>query len=174
MRASSRSVARGASSGNPAIDAAASACRNSRRSNCYLLIDRRRRVDEQRDDVAYLLLGQDPVIAEARHARARGERLRVVDLLPCVATRLVGVAAQLAEVIERRADRAVRKLLRRKLMTRVAVRTSRPLRIVGVLEALSALRDLLTGFPVADEIVVARVADRRQIRLLDALDDRRG
>src|SRR6185312_11873121 len=133
------------------------------------LIDRRRGIHEQRDDVADLLFGQDVVVTEARHVRARRKRFGVVDLLPRVATCFVGVAAILAEPIERRADRPVRKLLRRQLVACITIRAGGLLRVVGVLEALPALRDLLAALPVADEIAVGRIADRVEIGLLDAL-----
>src|SRR6478672_8131689 len=116
------STACASSTGSPATAAAASACRNSRRligarvgvpgaAARRSLIDRRCRIDEQCDHVADLLLGQDAMLPEARHVRARGECFGVVDLVPRVLARCVGEAAPLAEAVERRADRAIRKLL---------------------------------------------------------------
>src|SRR4051794_15647257 len=66
-----------------------------------LLVDRRLRVGQQRDDVLDLLLGEDALVAEARHVRAGRERLRVVDLAVRVLACVVGVSAQLAELVER-------------------------------------------------------------------------
>src|SRR5438270_5081800 len=109
--------------GRPTAQAAASASRNSRRVTS--LIDRRLRIRQQGHDILDLLLGEDALVAEARHVRARGERLRVVDLAVRVTARLVGVAAQLAELIERRADGAVRELLAREPVTRIAVGANR-------------------------------------------------
>src|SRR5439155_23295300 len=106
--------------------------------------------------------------------RARGVRLCVVDLAPRVFARFIGEAAQLSEAIQRWTDRPVRELLRRQLMTRIAVGSRRALRIVGELESLAALRDLLAALPVADEVAVGRIADRREVRLLDLLGDRSG
>src|SRR5678815_4323080 len=163
----------------PAPAAAAIACRNSRRLTVVAtapdrrargrerrgrrhgpsLVDRRRGIDEQRDDVADLLLGQDAMVAEARHVRARGVRVGVVDLAPCVLARLVAESAQFSEAIERRPDRSVRQLLRRQLMTGRAVGAGGILRVIGKLESLAALRDLLAILPVADELAVGRITD---------------
>ena len=107
-----------------------------------------------------LLLGQDAVVAEARHVRAGAVGLRVPHLAPGVAAHVVGVAADLAEVVERRADGAEADLLLRELVAGVAVGADRPLRVVGELEAGAALRDLLAALPVAEVLAVGRPADR--------------
>src|SRR5262249_2710539 len=78
------------SSGGPADAATASASRNSRsdRDISGSLVDRRGRIEQERDQVLDLLLGQDAVVAEARHLRACGAGLRVVDLPEDVALHL--------------------------------------------------------------------------------------
>src|SRR5947199_647164 len=107
------------------------------RSSTSLLIHRRRRVHHQRDDVANLLLGQNAVVAEARHQAARGERFGIVDLAPDIPARLVGESAKLAEAIKRGPDCSVRQLIRRELETRVTIRADRSRGIVGELIATS-------------------------------------
>src|SRR5437867_11644789 len=141
------SAAWAASIGSPAAAAAASACRNSRRViECATaaaamafrsLVDRRSGIHQQRNDVPDLLLGKDMAVSEARHVRARGVRLCVVDLAPRVFARFIGEAAQLSEAIQRWTDRPVRDLLRRQLMTRIAGGSRRALRIGGELESLA-------------------------------------
>ena len=115
-----------------------------------LLIHRRLRIHQQRDDVLDLLLVQDAVVSEARHVRARRVRLRVVDLAPGVLLDLGRKAAQLREVVQRRPDRAVADLGLAELVARVAIRADRRVLRVRPLEAGAALRDLLAALPVAE------------------------
>src|ERR1700674_5770295 len=78
-------------------------------------------IHQQRDDILDLLLGEDAHVAEARHVRASGERLGVVDLSVNVLLHLGRVAAGLAEVIEWRSDGAERELRFRELVAGVAI-----------------------------------------------------
>src|SRR5690242_19189881 len=98
-----------------------------------LLIDGRRGIHHQSDNVANLLFRQNAVVAEAGHQAACGKRIGVVDLAPDISTRLVGESAELAEPIKRRPDRSIGQLVRLELMTCVAVRADRSFRIVGEL-----------------------------------------
>src|SRR5262245_441767 len=108
-------------------------------------------------------------MTEARHARAGRERLRVVDLAVGVLLHLRREAAQLAEVVERRADGAERELRLAELVAGVAVAAGGILRIVAVLHADAGLRDALAVLPVAQVLAVRRVLDERELRLLEAL-----
>ena len=103
--------------------------------------------------------------------RARVEGLGVVDLAVGVALRVRAVTAELAEPVEARPDRAEGHFLRRELVTGVAVGADRAPRIVGELLAASFLRDLLAVLPVAQQLSVRGIADRREVRLLDPLGD---
>src|SRR6185503_3949135 len=189
---SAPSAARLASIGNPATAAATSPCRNSRRFTIRQvrdpatpatragasssLVDRRSGIHQQRGDVLDLLLGQDAVMAEARHRRAGGERLRVEDLAVGIALGLGAVAAKLAEPVKARPYRAVGELLRRELMAGVAIASDRSVGIVRVLLAAAVLRDLFAIFPVAGQFAVGWIFDRRQILFFDPFGDvlRRG
>src|SRR5258706_10506893 len=81
------------------------------------------RIHQQRDDVLDLLLGQDLLLAEARHVRARRERGRIVDLAVGVLLHLRRETAKLAEVVERRAAGAQTEV---PLPELVARRANRP------------------------------------------------
>src|SRR5690349_206690 len=97
----------------PHTEAAPSTCRNSRlvRFTVCLLVHRRLRIQQQRDDVLDLLFVQDARVARARHVRAGVVGLGVPDLAPGVLDDrsgggAVGVrhAAQLAVLVEAGAD----------------------------------------------------------------------
>jgi hypothetical protein len=135
------------------------------------LVDRRFGVHQQRDQVLDLRLGEDPVVSEARHQRARVVSLGVPQLAVGVLAHVVGVAAQLAELVERRPDGAKRHFLGRQLVAGVAVAADRAGRVVGVLLAAAFLRDLLAVLPVAQVLAVRRPRDRREVRLFDLLGD---
>src|SRR5260221_13084561 len=128
--------------------------REARRAS---LIDGRLRIHQQGDDVLDLLLGEDAVVPEARHVRARRERVRVVDLAVRVLLQVRREAADLAEVVEARTDGAVGELGPRELVARVAVAAGRNRRIVAVLLADAGLGDLLALLPVAEIIAVSRI-----------------
>src|SRR5258706_9249047 len=98
------------------------------------------RIHQQRDDVLDLLLGQDLLLAEARHVRARRERGRVVDLAVGVLLHLRREAAQLAEVVERRSDGAERELRLPELVARVAIRARGNGGVLAVIHPRSPLR----------------------------------
>src|SRR6185436_5046170 len=165
--------ARAAPSGAPQAAAAARALRNSRRfTTAYgkrpSLIYGRVRVEQQRGDVLDLLLGEDAVMPEARHVGAGAESLRVVALAVGVALDRLACAAQLAEVVEARADGAVGDLRLGQLVAGVTVGARGSLRIIVELHPLAVLRNTLAALPVADQLAVGGVPDRRKILLLDA------
>src|ERR1700751_5745708 len=107
------------------------------------VIDRRRRVEQQRRHVLDLLLGQDALVAEARHVAARDEGLGVEYLAIGVALHFHAVAARLPILIQAWPDRAEGKLGLRELMAGIAVGADGAVRIVGELLSASFLRDLL-------------------------------
>src|SRR5690606_20000748 len=172
-------------SGMPAAAPAASIQRNSRldspvtwppgsagqrRPTAFaLLVDRRFRIEQQRQHVADLLLGQDPGRAESRHLVARLEGMRIPDARPCVPHHLGRVSAQLAVVVETGADVAEGNLVARKLVAGVAVAAGLRAGLVVVLEAAPRLRDLLALLPVAQELSVGGVLHVGERLLLDAL-----
>src|SRR2546429_597742 len=124
-------------------------------------------VEQQRHQVRDLLFGQHAVVPEARHVGAGRERLGIVDLAVGVLLDRLARAAQLAELVEARADGAERQLLLRDLMAVVAAAAGRTGRVVGELLAGSALRDALALAPIAHELSGARVTDGRLLRLFD-------
>src|SRR2546426_11130481 len=85
------------------------------------LIDRRCRIEQERGDVLDLLLGENTLVAESRHVRARRERLGVVDLAEGIALHVNAIAAQLPVLIEARSDRTERDLAFRQLVAGVAI-----------------------------------------------------
>src|SRR5215470_1952614 len=135
-----------------------------------LLVDRRAWIEEQRDQVLDLLLGGRRVITEARHLRAQVVGLGVVDLAVDVPLHLGTVAAQLAELVEARADRAEGGLPGPDLVAVVAAAAG-DAGGVAPCQSAPALRDAFTRFPIAEELAIGREADRGQLILLQALGD---
>src|ERR1035437_5490922 len=88
--------------GRPQAAAMPMTCRNSRRFTRWraLLVDRRVRVEQQRDEVLDLLFGERARMAEAGHVRTQVECLGVVDLAVHVFLNLRAVAAGLAELAQ--------------------------------------------------------------------------
>src|SRR5207253_6511681 len=131
------------------------------------LIDRRCRIEQKRGDVLDLLLGENALVAESRHVRARRERFGVVDLAEGIALNVNAIAAQLPVLIEARSDRAERELGFRQLVAGVAIGADGALGIIGKLLAATLLRNPLAVFPVTEKLAVGGIADRGEVRLLD-------
>src|SRR5262245_23814008 len=158
-------------SAKPATLAIASTCVNSRRLRLMAwpsrpaagrawtsLIDRRLRVEQQRHQVAQLVLVEQTHVAEARHVRACGVGLAVVQLAPGVLhdRRRRGVghvlhAAQLAVIPQARTDGAEGDLLLVDLVAVVAVGAVvlGCGRRIGPGHAAAVLRQLLALAPIA-------------------------
>src|SRR5260370_3636725 len=85
------------------------------------LIDRRRRIEQERGDVLDLLLGENALVAESRHVRARRERLGGVDLADGIALHVNAIAAQLPVLIEARSEPTERELALAQLVARPAI-----------------------------------------------------
>src|SRR5258706_15832109 len=107
-------------------------------------------IHQQRHHVLDLSLGEDAVVAEARHVGAGREGLGVVHLRVSVLLHLGREAAQLAEVVQARPDGAERKLRLAELVAGVAVGARGSGWIVVELLAGSRLRDALALLPVAE------------------------
>src|SRR5260221_128359 len=122
-------------------------------------VDWRVGVEQEGHEVRDLLLGQDAVVAEARHVGAGRERLGIVDLAIGVLLDRLARATLLAELVEARTDGAERQLLLRELVAVVAASARRPGRGVGELPAHAAFRHSLFLAPVAHGLSGARVAD---------------
>src|SRR4051812_20816965 len=131
--------------------AAASARRRRKSRRSKLLVDGRGRVEEQRDQVLDLLLGERAGEAQARHLRARAIRLGVVDLAVDVALHVLAGAALLAEAEQARSDGAVGELRGREPVAVVAAAAGRLARLVGPLHAAAVLRQALAALPVAHQ-----------------------
>src|SRR5437868_5055335 len=152
-------------SGKPAAAPTAMTLRNSRRFTS--LVDGRRGIHQQCDDVLDLLFGEDAVMAETRHVGAGRVRIGIEYFAVGVALNVGAIAPRLGELIQTRANRAVRNFFRIELMTRVAIGAHRTFRIIGVLHAATFLRDPLAIFPVAEILAVGRPFDGRKIGFLD-------
>src|SRR3954469_1687577 len=143
--------------------AAASARRRRKSRRSKLLVDGRGRVEQQRDQVLDLLLGERAGEAEARHLRARAVRLGVIDLAVDVALHVVARAALLAKAEQARADGAVGKLGGREAVAVVAAAAGGLARLVGPLHAAAVLREALAAFPVAHQ---SALRERDRLHLL--------
>jgi hypothetical protein len=175
----------------PAADAAASIWMNSRferlmRGQTFVgppigagstPVDRRFRVEQQGHQVLELGFVEQLRVPEARHARAGVVGLGVVELAPGVlddrlrvGARRIGHAAQLAVVVEARAECAEGDL---GLVDHVAVVAIAAVDGgggggVGPRHAAAVLGELLAFFPVADETTVGRHLHGLQVGRLDA------
>src|SRR5258706_2298348 len=140
--------------GNSLVRTQAGSCTGPQ--NPALLVHRRFGIQQQRRHVLDLLFGEDAVMPEARHVRAGGVGLGVIDLAEGVLLDRGAVAAQLAVVVQAGADIAVGELLRRQLVAGVAVAAVRIGGIVGGLFADTGLGNFFAGPPVAQQLSVRR------------------
>src|ERR1039458_3134618 len=108
--------------GRPQAAAMPMTCRNSRRFTRWRasFVDRRVRVEQQRNEVLDLLFGERSRMAEAGHVRTQVECLGVVDFAVHVLLHLRAVAASLAELAEAVPDVAEGSLVRPDLVAVVA------------------------------------------------------
>src|SRR5260221_2676155 len=93
---------------------------------------------------------------EARHVRAGGVGLGVIDLAEGVLLDRGAVAAQLAVVVQAGTDIAVGQLLRRQLVAGVAVAAVRIAGVVGGLFPQTPPGQLFAGLSGADRLAVPR------------------
>src|SRR3989441_7909072 len=135
-----------------------------------LLIHRRGRVEQQSDEILDLLLRERAGIAQARHLRAEVVRLRVIDLAVDVLLYFGTIAADRAEAVQARSDRAERRFLGRELVAVVAAAVAGRARLVAPGEAAAALGDALAALPAADEIA-ARERDRFHLIRFECLGE---
>lgn len=108
-------------------------------------------------------------MAEARHVGAGGIGVRIPDLAPGVLDHFLRVAAQLAVLIQRRADIAERNLGLGHLVAGVAVAAVGTADLVGELHAAAVLGDLLAFLPVAEPVAVGGVFHLLEFGRLDLL-----
>src|SRR5471030_3158713 len=124
MRAAPSARARpdNCASGRPQAAAIPMTCRNSRRftRRRASLVDRRVRVEQQRNQVFDLLFGERSGMAEAGHVRTQVECLGVVDFAVHVLLHLRAVAAGLAELAQAVPNVAEGSLVRPDLVAVVA------------------------------------------------------
>ena len=118
-----------------------------------------------------LLRRQPAVQSEARHVGARGEGVGVVDLVVGVFDDLVAGAAQLAEVLQARADGAVGDFLLGQLVAGVAVAAAQAARRIGlytlniVARSITAMISQISGVLKPSSCKASKSASSRQLAL---------